>query len=112
MDKTSVRSPVSDSSTSGGIFPDGTSEIQSRNLDGTSDPFLKPPGTMPGTVKKGPGPAETGRLKKPRSRNPSTSSSISNIAQVIKGPFICTSNLKIHLAIRASSTETAAPALP
>ena len=25
--------------------------------------------------------------------------------------FICTSNLKIHLAIRASSTETAAPAL-
>ena len=29
-----------------------------------------------------------------------------------KGPFICTSNLKIHLAIRASSAETAAPALP
>ena len=29
-----------------------------------------------------------------------------------KGPFICTSNLKIHLGVRASSTETAAPALP
>ena len=29
-----------------------------------------------------------------------------------KGPFICTSNLKIHLVIRASSTETAAPAFP
>ena len=28
-----------------------------------------------------------------------------------KEPFICFSNLKIHLAIRASSTETAAPAL-
>ena len=27
------------------------------------------------------------------------------------GTFICTSYLKIHLAIRASSTETAAPAL-
>ena len=29
-----------------------------------------------------------------------------------KGLFICISNLKIHLAIRASSPETAAPALP
>ena len=29
-----------------------------------------------------------------------------------KGPFICISNLKIHLTIRTSSTETAAPALP
>ena len=34
------------------------------------------------------------------------------LIELIKGPFICTSNLKIHLAIRASSTETAAPALP
>ena len=33
-------------------------------------------------------------------------------ALLLKGPFICTSNLKIHLVISASSTETAAPALP
>ena len=30
----------------------------------------------------------------------------------IKETIICSANLKIHLAIRASSTETAAPALP
>ena len=29
-----------------------------------------------------------------------------------KGPFMCISNLKIHPVIKASSTETAAPALP
>ena len=29
-----------------------------------------------------------------------------------KGHFIYTSNLKIHLAIKVSSTETAEPALP
>ena len=34
------------------------------------------------------------------------------LAGATKGPFICTSNLKIHLAITASNTETAAPALP
>ena len=30
------------------------------------------------------------------------------LGKVSKGPFICTSNIKIHLAIRKSSTETAA----
>ena len=66
-----TKSPVSEPSASAGSFGAITP-------DNATDSYLKPPGKN----KKGPGPAETGRLKKPRSRTASTSSSASNIAQV------------------------------